>query len=92
MWLSYSGNNASGWKNPQYDALIAEAGRTIDTQARYQVFQKAEALLLDEMPVLPIYYYASVYLLRPSVKNWKLTILDHQPYKYVYLDPAAEKN
>ncbi len=92
MWLSYSGNNASGWKNPEYDALIAEAGRTLDTAARYKVFQKAEALLLEEMPVIPIYYYATGYLLRPSVKNWNLTILDHQAYKYVYLDPSAEKN
>lgn len=91
MWLSFSGNNASGWKNPEYDALIAEAGRTIDTAARFKVFQKAEALLLDEMPIVPIYYYATGYLLRPSVKNWNLTLLDHQPYKYVYLDPTAEK-
>lgn len=91
MWLSYSGNNASRWKNPEYDALIEEAGRTIDRDARYKIFQKAEALLLDEMPVLPIYYYSTTYLLRPSVKNWNLTILDHQPYKYVYLDASAEK-
>ena len=90
MWLSFSGNNASGWKNPEYDALIAEAGRTIDTAARFKVFQKAEALLLDEMPIIPIYYYATGYLLRPSVKNWNLTILDHQPYKYVYLDPSSQ--
>ena len=91
MWLSFSGNNASGWKNPEYDALIAEAGRTIDTAARFKVFQKAEALLLEEMPIVPIYYYATGYLLRPSVNNWNLTLLDHQPYKYVYLDPSAEK-
>jgi len=89
MWLSDGGNNNSGWANKQYDELIAEAGRTIDTKARFEIFQKAEALLLDEMPIMPIYFYTTSYLLRPSVKNWNLTILDHQPYKYVYLDPES---
>lgn len=87
MWLSDGGNNNSGWANKQYDDLIAEAGRTIDTAARFEIFQKAEALLLDEMPIMPIYFYTTSYLLQPNVKNWNLTILDHQPYKYVFLEP-----
>ena len=86
MWLSYGGNNNSGWVNKEYDNLIEEAGRTIDTTARFKIFQKAEALLLDEAPIIPIYHYTTGYLLRPSVKNWNLTILDHQAYKYVYLE------
>jgi oligopeptide transport system substrate-binding protein len=90
MWLSDGGNNNSGWANKDYDHLIKEAGRTIDTTARYKIFQKTEALLLDEAPIIPIYHYTTGYLLRPSVKNWNLTILDHQAYKYVYLEPAGE--
>jgi oligopeptide transport system substrate-binding protein len=87
MWLTGGGNNDSGWSNLEYDRLIAEAGRTIDTEKRYQLLQQAEAILLDELPIMPVYYYVSIYLLHPSVKNWNATILDHQPYKYVYLEP-----
>ena len=90
MWLSYGGNNNSGWANKEYDNLIEEAGKTIDTTARFKIFQKAEALLLDEAPIIPIYHYTTGYLLRPSVKNWNLTILDHQAYKYVYLEPESD--
>lgn len=85
-FLSYSGNNRTGWNNPEYDRLINEADCTADEKQRYEVLQKAEAILLDELPLIPIYYYTRVYLLQPSVRNWHPTILDHHPYKYVYLE------
>lgn len=87
MWVTGGGNNDADWSNLEYDKYIAEAGRAVDPKERFKLFQKAEAILLDEMPVLPIYYYVSIYLLQPSVKNYHPTILDHQPYKYIYLDP-----
>jgi oligopeptide transport system substrate-binding protein len=89
MWISGSGNNDTGWSNAEYDRLIAAAGATTVTAERFELFQKAEALLLDEMPVIPIYFYTSVYLLQPSVKEWYLNLLDQQAYKDVYLDPGS---
>jgi len=44
--------------------------------------------LLDEMPVLPIYFYTARYLIDPRVREWHPTILNHHPYKHVYLAPA----
>lgn len=86
LWLTESGNNESSWSNKEYDRLIAEAGKALSNEERFEHFQKAEAILLDELPILPIYHYTSAYLLDPSIKNWNPTLLDHQPYKYVYLE------
>ena len=90
MWLSFGGNNDSNWASKEYDDLIEEAGRTIDTQERYKVFQRAEKLLLDELPIIPIYYYVTTCLLDPAVKNWNPTILDQQPYQYVSLESKTK--
>ena len=87
MWVTGGGNNKTGWSNPGYDRLIAEAARTTEPRQRLEVFQKAEALLLDEMPIIPIFYYTHVCARRPEVKGWYPTILDNHPYKYVYLEP-----
>jgi oligopeptide transport system substrate-binding protein len=87
MFVTGGGNNRTGWSNLEYDRLIAEAARTTDPQQRLEVFQKAEAILLDEVPIIPIYFYTHVYALRPEVKGWYPTILDNHPYKYVYLQP-----
>ena len=85
MWLTGGGNNMTGWSNSEYDQLIELAGRTIDTRERFEYFQQAEAILMDELPVIPIYFYVRNLLIHPSVKGWHPTILDHHPYKFVSL-------
>jgi oligopeptide transport system substrate-binding protein len=86
MWVTGGGNNHTGWSNKEYDRLIAEAARTGELQQRLEVFQKAEAILLDELPMIPIYFYTRICLKRPELKNWYPNILDNHPYKYVYLE------
>jgi oligopeptide transport system substrate-binding protein len=70
--------------------LLHEAACTVDEAGRYELFQQAEAILLDDLPIIPLYYYTRVYLLHPAVKNWHPTFLDHHPYKHVYLEPSSE--
>ncbi len=88
-FLSDSGNNRTGWTNKEYDRLLKEAARLGDRNVRYELFQKAEAIFLDELPVIPNYHYTRVYLLQPSVRGWHPTILDHHPYQHVWLAPAS---
>jgi oligopeptide transport system substrate-binding protein len=49
-----------------------------------------DALLVEELPVLPIYYYTSVKALSPRVKGYYPTLLDNHPYKYIWLEPAGK--
>jgi len=48
--------------------------------------QRAEALMLAAAPVVPLYYHTHVFLVQPSVKGWHPTLLDHHPYKHVWLE------
>jgi oligopeptide transport system substrate-binding protein len=86
IWTTGGGNNQTGWSNADYDRLISEAEKTADQTARHAAFQKAEAILLDDAPILPVYFYTHAFLIHPSVKGWFPTILDHHPYKYVRLE------
>ncbi len=88
MFLTGGGNNDTGWSNAEYDGLIAAASREAHPAKRMEIFQRAEALLLDEMPVIPIYFYTRVNLRRPEAKGWHPNILDSHPYKYVYLEDS----
>ncbi len=85
-FITKGSNNYTGWSNLEYDRLITEAAQTGDSQARFELFQKAEAILLDEAPIIPIYFYTQPYLLHPSVKGWYPVIINNRPYKYVYLE------
>jgi oligopeptide transport system substrate-binding protein len=85
VWRSGSGNNETGWTDPGYDSLLFEADRSPDPEQRRMRLKKAEALLLDSAPIIPIYYYTHVFLIQPSVQGWYPNLLDHHPYKYVKL-------
>jgi len=86
VWRGGNGNNFTGWADPDYDALLFAAERTVDHAARVALWQKAEALLLGAVPIIPLYHYTHVFLIQPSVRGWFPTPLDHHPYKYVWLE------
>ena len=87
MMLSGGGNNQTGWSNLEYDNLIRKAAEATSTEERYKYFDKAEHILIDELPLIPIYTYTRVYMLHPYVKGWHPTILDTHPYQFLSLEP-----
>lgn len=89
MFITDGGNNKTGWSNARYDELIARASRTADQQERYRLFQEAEQILMDEVPIIPIYTYATNKLVSESVKGWHDNIMDYHPYKYLSLESGS---
>ncbi len=90
MWIKDDSNNNTGWANADYDRLLRESSRLSDPAARFAKLAEAESILLDEMPVLPLYWYTRVYLLHPDVQNWHPLLLDNHPYKHIDLVPVAK--
>ena len=80
------GNNKTGWENMEYDSLVQKAN-TINNQAeRYELLYKAEEILIENMPVIPLYTYVRAYQLSPDVKGFNPHILDHHHPKFIYLE------
>jgi len=79
MWTSSSQQNQTGWRNDKYDELIALAGSEPDPKKRMQHLHDAEAILIEECPILPIYWYVSKNLVKPHVKGWFLNSQDLHP-------------
>ena len=85
MWVTNGGNNNTGWSNAAYDHLIAESGRTLDTPRRQALQQQAEAILLDEVPIVPVFYGTRIYLIHPAVQGWSPSLLGTHRYQFVEL-------
>lgn len=86
MWLTNGGNNNTGWSNKKYDDLIAQAAGEADPKKRTELFHAAEKILcVDELPILPIYFYVNKGMLRPRVQGWHGNILDLHPFQYIWL-------
>lgn len=87
LFLSDSGNNWTNWKDPEYDRLLASAAITRDQTQRYELFQQAEARLLESGPISPIFFGARSYLIHPAVKNWPSSLLGLYRFQFVELQP-----
>jgi oligopeptide transport system substrate-binding protein len=90
MWTTGNGNNNTNWGNPKFDALIEQAARTGDPNARLEILHQAEDLFLSEAPVVLVYWYTNAYLLQPSVQNWNPLVLGNHNYKYIDLKAERE--
>lgn len=89
LWITDGGNNNTGWSNAEYDELILRRIPSMKTtEERLAGFHRAETILMQEMPAIPIYTYVTKHLLKPSVKGMPHNIMDFISFKHVYLDPA----
>ena len=86
LWETGNGNNNTNWGNAEYDRLLHASLAARNETERYEIYQQMEAILVDEMPIIPIYYLTSVKALSPKVKGYYPTLLDNHPYKHIWIE------
>jgi len=82
-----SAYNWTGWNQPAYDALLTRAAHITNRDQRFAVLAEAEALLLGEAPVSPLFFGAQTYLIHPAVKGWAPSPLGFRRFQLVSLEP-----
>ena len=83
------GINLTGYSNPRYDALLAEATRQPDPARRRALLEEAERVMLADHPLLPIYFYVNKHLVKPYVAGWSDNVMNVQYSKDLRLDGGA---
>lgn len=82
--------NKSGFSNAEYDDLVIRQARaTADIDTLMRLYQRAERILLDEAPLLPIATFTEKRLAQPSITGVHGRIVSGFNYKYIKLDPTA---
>jgi oligopeptide transport system substrate-binding protein len=87
LYRSDCPNNWTGWKDPAYDRLNDQADGQLDPARRFAFLQQAEARLLDQAPIAPIFHGTRTYLIQPYVQGWVPSLLGTHRYQYVRLEP-----
>jgi oligopeptide transport system substrate-binding protein len=87
LFITGGGNNNTGFSDPRYDEMILRLAPRAETrEERYAIFYEAETILMEQMPIIPIYTYTSKHLIHPSVKGLPSNLMDSLNLKYVWLD------
>ena len=89
LWVTDGENNRTGWGDPRYDALIAQAAREPNEARRLELLTEAEAILMEALPVIPLYDYTTRNLTNPRLGGFFGNALDeHFPKFFYWMDDA----
>ena len=83
---STSGNNNTGFKNAEYDKLLADTRTEMDPAKRLELFERGQQILLHEWPVFPLYVMAANELVKPYVRGIYPATWDVLPLNQVWID------
>jgi len=73
--------NFSRWENKSYQELLSRASSTFDMKAREDSLRAAEKLLIDEMPVIPIYMETCKFLVSEELRGYSITRSGYVDFK-----------
>lgn len=86
MWVTASGQNNAGYSNEEYDSLIAQAKSEQDGEKRTELLRKAEDILMDNMAIIPIYYYTNIVCANDNVKGYVKSPLGSMLFRQAYVE------
>ena len=72
------GINLTGYSNPRFDELLAQAVKQPDLARRRALLEEAERVMLADHPVLPLYFYVNKHLVKPYVRGWTDNVMNVQ--------------
>lgn len=67
----YEGQNYPGWRNAEVDALTEQGARTIDIEGRKQIYFRIQDIIIQEHPVVPLYFRSNIDAVKNTVVNYR---------------------
>ena len=80
------GTNHTGWENGEYIDFLNRSALCKDRKERLALLAKAEQILLNEMPIIPIFHFSLNYLKRDELKGVVLSPMGQLDLRWAYLE------
>jgi oligopeptide transport system substrate-binding protein len=84
-------DSGTGWADPKYLAMLDEANHMLERQKRYELFARAERMLLDAQPFIPIETSSARFVKKPYVKGMYANPGSMYAWKFVYIERDPSK-
>jgi oligopeptide transport system substrate-binding protein len=80
--------NWTGWENPEFIRCLDLSDQEKDIQKREELLKKAENILMQEMPVAPLFHVTKPYIVQDRLKNFYFTTLGHLILTHAYIEES----
>jgi oligopeptide transport system substrate-binding protein len=78
------------WENAHYIQLLDCASQEPDLEQRLELLAKSEQILIDEMPIIPIFYYTMLYVNQPDLKEVVLSSMGQIDFRWAYFEKSEK--
>jgi ABC-type transport system substrate-binding protein len=68
--------NYTRYSNPQFDALFEKAIAETNDSLRYRLYRQADQVMIEDAPVVPLWYDKVVHLVQPNVQGFQPNALN----------------
>ena len=82
LWETDGAYNDADWSNKEYDKYLEESKSALKPEERMPILHKAEKVLIDEMPIIPIYFYTKPYMVKSNVTGIYAPINEYPNFIY----------
>ena len=86
IMTSESDINYGGFSNERYDYLINFAAASTNAKERMEALKEAEAILFEEVPIIPFIYRTDFLVVNPRLKNYIDEPLGRYRFNYAYIE------
>lgn len=76
------------YKNAAYDSVLSEALKTVDRDQRYDLYKKADQMLVNDAVIMPLFYDENIRLLQPYVENFPINAMEYRDFSDVYFNQS----
>lgn len=89
LFMTDNPQNDSKWSNKEFDELLKKTAASPDQKVRMDSMKAAEKIMMEEMPIIPIYFYTQARLEKPNVTGVYKPLLAYP--RFIYADIEAGK-
>ena len=89
LLLTGGGNNDGLYSNRAFDAMMAAAQDETDLVSRGRKLSAAEAIILNDQAIMPLFFWSDGNLVWPYVKGWRANAMDKHRSRWITIDQQA---
>jgi oligopeptide transport system substrate-binding protein len=92
LMASWNDNNRGRYASPRYDEWVRVANNSSDQRERMAAFGQMQQLLIDDVPLLPLYESAEMYAIDPALHGVQRALFGGDlDFRYAWLQEAQDR-
>jgi oligopeptide transport system substrate-binding protein len=91
LYYTPANDGATGWWDPKFDKMLDEANNTVDPQKRFEKLAEAEFYVSQQQIIIPLTTNGTNWIKKPYVKGLYPNPGTLHAWKFVYIEPDANK-